>query len=51
VAAASYVRESVGLGYRPLAIDVLRTEADRVAELTPFLRPDLFAAFGLPPKL
>jgi RNA polymerase sigma-70 factor, ECF subfamily len=51
LAAASYVRESGGLRYRPLAIDVLRIEADRVAEITTFLRPDLFAAFGLPPKL
>jgi RNA polymerase sigma-70 factor (ECF subfamily) len=51
LAAASYVRESDGSGYRPLAIDVLRIEADRVAEITTFLRPDLFVAFGLPPKL
>jgi RNA polymerase sigma-70 factor, ECF subfamily len=51
IAAASYVRESGGPGYRPLAIDVLRIEADRVAEIITFLRPDLFAAFGLPPKL
>jgi RNA polymerase sigma-70 factor (ECF subfamily) len=51
LAAASYVRESGGLGYRPLALDVLRIEADRVAEITTFVRPDLFAAFGLPPQL
>jgi RNA polymerase sigma-70 factor, ECF subfamily len=51
LAAASYVRESDGSGYRPLAIDVLRIEADRVAEITTFLRPDLFAVFGLPPRL
>ena len=50
LAAASYVRESGRLDYRPLAIDVLRIEADRVAEITTFLRPDLFAAFGLPPS-
>jgi RNA polymerase sigma-70 factor (ECF subfamily) len=51
LAAASYVREAGGLGYRPLGIDVLRLEADRVAEITTFLRPDLFAGFGLPPRL
>ena len=51
LAAASYVRESAGRPYRPLAIDVLRIEADVVAEITTFLRPDLFGAFGLPPTL
>jgi RNA polymerase sigma-70 factor (ECF subfamily) len=50
-AAASYVRESDGTGYGPLAIDVLRIEADRIAEIATFLRPDLFAAFGLPERL
>jgi RNA polymerase sigma-70 factor (ECF subfamily) len=51
LAAGSYVREVSGSGYRPLAIDILRIEGDRVAEITTFVRPDLFAAFGLPPKL
>jgi RNA polymerase sigma-70 factor (ECF subfamily) len=51
LAAASYVRDSGGSHYRPLAIDVLRIEAGQVAEITTFLRPDLFAAFGLPAKL
>jgi RNA polymerase sigma-70 factor (ECF subfamily) len=51
LAAASYVRDDGGPGYRPLAIDVLRIEADRVAEIATFLRRDLFAAFGLPPRL
>jgi RNA polymerase sigma-70 factor, ECF subfamily len=51
LAAASYVRESSAVGYVPFAIDVLRIEADLVAEITTFLRPDLFAAFGLPPQL
>jgi RNA polymerase sigma-70 factor (ECF subfamily) len=50
LAAASYVRDAGGSDYRPLAIDVLRIEGDRVAEITTFLRPDLFAAFGLPPS-
>jgi RNA polymerase sigma-70 factor, ECF subfamily len=51
LAAGSYVREADGSGYRPLAIDVLRIEADEIAEITTFLRPDLFAAFGLPATL
>ena len=51
LAAASYVRESGAQAYRPLAIDVLRIEAGEVAEITTFLRPDLFGAFGLPPTL
>jgi hypothetical protein len=51
LAAGSYVREPGEPTYRPLAIDVLRIEADRVAEITTFLRPDLFAAFGLPRAL
>jgi RNA polymerase sigma-70 factor, ECF subfamily len=51
LAAGSYVREAGGSGYRPLAIDVLRIQAGQIAEITTFLRPDLFAAFGLPAKL
>jgi RNA polymerase sigma-70 factor (ECF subfamily) len=51
LAAGSYVREAGGPGYRPLAIDVLRIEGDQIAEITTFLRPDLFADFGLPAKL
>jgi RNA polymerase sigma-70 factor (ECF subfamily) len=51
LAAGSYVRDPAGPGHVPLAIDVLRIEADRVAEIATFLRPDLFAAFGLPPRL
>jgi RNA polymerase sigma-70 factor, ECF subfamily len=51
LAAGSYVREADGSGYRPLAIDVLRIEGDQIAEITTFLRPDLFPAFGLPAKL
>ncbi len=50
-AAASYVREAGGDRYRPMGIDVLRIEDGLVAEITAFLRPDLFAAFGLPPVL
>jgi RNA polymerase sigma-70 factor (ECF subfamily) len=51
LAAGSYVRESGESSYRPLAIDVLRIEGDQVAEITTFLRPDLFAAFGLPSEI
>ena len=51
LAAGSYVRHSAGPGHLPFAIDVLRIEAGRVAEITTFLRPDLFAVFGLPPRL
>lgn len=50
-AAASYVREAGDGDYAPLGIDVLRIEDGAVAEITVFLRPDLFAAFGLPPRL
>jgi RNA polymerase sigma-70 factor, ECF subfamily len=51
LAAGSYVREADGSAYRPLAIDVLRIEGDQIAEITSFLRPDLFPAFGLPTEL
>jgi RNA polymerase sigma-70 factor, ECF subfamily len=36
--------------YRPLALDVLRFEGGRVAEIVVF-GPDVFAAFGLPPTM
>ena len=51
VAAASYVRSGDGATHRPMGIDVLRIEQGLVAEITVFLRPDLFAAFGLPAEL
>jgi RNA polymerase sigma-70 factor (ECF subfamily) len=50
-AAASYIRRDHDGVYRPLAIDVLRVEDGLVAELTIFLRPDLFRVFGLPASL
>jgi hypothetical protein len=34
-----------------MGIDVLRIEDGLVAEVTVFLRPDLFEVFGLPPSL
>jgi RNA polymerase sigma-70 factor (ECF subfamily) len=48
-AAASYVLRDGA--YRPLAIDVLGVEDGLLADLTVFLRPELFAAFGLPASL
>ncbi len=51
LATASYVRDANETAFRPLAIDVLRIDGARVAEITTFVRPDLFAAFGLPPNL
>jgi RNA polymerase sigma-70 factor, ECF subfamily len=51
-AAAHYLRPpGESEEYRPLALDVLRTEHGRVAEITSFVSPELFAAFGLPPAL
>jgi len=50
-AAASYVRAPGGSKYRPMGIDVLRIEDGLVTEITAFLRPELFAVFGLPPTL
>jgi hypothetical protein len=34
-----------------MGIDVLAVQDGLVAEITAFLRPELFAAFGLPPAL
>jgi RNA polymerase sigma-70 factor (ECF subfamily) len=50
-AAAHYLRAPGESDYRPLALDVLRIEGGRVAEITSFVFPRLFRAFGLPPKL
>jgi RNA polymerase sigma-70 factor, ECF subfamily len=50
-AAASYVRAPGESIYRPMGIDVLRIEDGLIAEITAFLRPELLAAFGLPPAL
>jgi hypothetical protein len=48
-AAAAYTRLS---GYfLPFAITVLRVESRRIAEMTTFHDPALFAAFGLPMKI
>jgi RNA polymerase sigma-70 factor (ECF subfamily) len=50
-AAAHYLRPQGESEYRPLALDVLRIEGGRVAEITSFVFPGLFPAFGLPPTL
>jgi RNA polymerase sigma-70 factor, ECF subfamily len=50
-AAAHYLRPPGESEYRPLALDVLRIEGGRVAEITSFVSAELFPAFGLPPKL
>jgi RNA polymerase sigma-70 factor, ECF subfamily len=50
-AAAHYLRPPGESQYRPLALDVLRIEGGRVAEISSFVFPGLFPAFGLPPTL
>jgi RNA polymerase sigma-70 factor, ECF subfamily len=50
-AAAHYLRRPNESEYRPLALDVLRIEGGRVAEITSFVFPGLFPAFGLPSTL
>jgi RNA polymerase sigma-70 factor (ECF subfamily) len=50
-AVAHYLRRPGESEYRPLAFDVLRIEGGRVAEITSFVSPELFPAFGLPPRL
>jgi RNA polymerase sigma-70 factor (ECF subfamily) len=47
---ACYVRHPGESEFRPLALDVLAIEDGDVVEITAF-GSDLFAAFGLPPKL
>ena len=50
-AVAHYLRQPGESEYRPLAIDVLRTENGRIAEITSFVFAGLFARFGLPSAL
>jgi RNA polymerase sigma-70 factor (ECF subfamily) len=47
-AVAIYLRAPGEASYRPLALEVLRVEEGRVAEVVDWSRPDLFEAFGLP---
>jgi RNA polymerase sigma-70 factor, ECF subfamily len=50
-AAASYARRPGESVYRPMGIDVLRIEDGLIAEITAFLRPELFPLFDLPVTL
>jgi hypothetical protein len=46
-----YGRSPDGEGYTPQAIQVLTLDGARIARLHGFVRPDLFAVFGLPARL
>jgi RNA polymerase sigma-70 factor (ECF subfamily) len=48
VAAAAYLRTPEDIVYRAFGIDVLRIEEGKIVEITAFIDPKLFAAFGLP---
>ena len=48
---AHYLRAPGETQFRALAIDVLRIEDGRIDEITSFVDPELFAAFGLPSVL
>jgi RNA polymerase sigma-70 factor (ECF subfamily) len=50
-AAAHYLRAPGDSAHRPLALDLLRIEGGRVVEISTFVYPELFPAFGLPPTL
>ena len=50
-AVAHYLRRPGERVFEPLALDVLRIEAGCVAEISSFVFPELFPAFGLPPTL
>ncbi len=50
-AVAAYVRKPGDAEYRALGVDVLRLEGGLVIEITRFVTPDVFAAFGLPMTL
>jgi RNA polymerase sigma-70 factor (ECF subfamily) len=50
-AAAHYLCQPGDSEFKPLALDVLRIEGGRVAEISTFVYPELFPAFGLPPTL
>ncbi len=50
-AAAVYMRAPGDAAFMPLAIDVLRIDAGRIAEINAFVLPGLFDRFGLPPSL
>jgi RNA polymerase sigma-70 factor (ECF subfamily) len=48
-AVAHYLQAPGDTEYRALALDVLRLEGGQIAEITSFVFPELFGAFGLPP--
>jgi RNA polymerase sigma-70 factor (ECF subfamily) len=50
-AVAHYLRRPGDSDYRALAFDVLRIEGGSVAEISSFVFPELFPAFGLEPTL
>jgi RNA polymerase sigma-70 factor (ECF subfamily) len=45
---AHYLRPPGATGHHPLALDVLWIEDGRIGEITSFVTPELFPAFGLP---
>ncbi len=47
-ATAHYLRQPGESDFKALALDVLRVEGGRIAEITSFVSPELFPAFGLP---
>jgi RNA polymerase sigma-70 factor (ECF subfamily) len=50
-AVAHYLERPGKSGYEALALEVLRIEDRRIAEISSFVFPELFRAFGLPPAL
>jgi RNA polymerase sigma-70 factor (ECF subfamily) len=49
--AALYVRTPGDTEYRPLALDLLTVQGGAITDITSFVMPELFAAFGLPATL
>lgn len=50
-AVAWYLRRADETEHRPLALDVLRIEDQRITEITTFASSELFSTFELPPTL
>jgi RNA polymerase sigma-70 factor, ECF subfamily len=48
-AVAHYLKQPGDSAHRALVIDVLRLDDGAIAEITSFVTPELFPAFGLPP--
>ncbi|MEU5945711.1 sigma-70 family RNA polymerase sigma factor [Micromonospora sp. NPDC047465] len=49
--AFAHYRPDPAGGHRPFSVHVLEFSAGRISRLTHFLTPELFARFGLPPRL